>query len=236
MNYEDFKATFMAALRDSRIPVMGSSNERLDLQHMDRTFEVFLQPLGDQDVEPFFVSGKVWWQWRALHTARTSTREEDMLNTLFGGGEDVFGMDTDKPSLRVDIQMQANLLWGHGMPLPKRTVWAKWAHEVHTRLEYIERVVQEETSRQIEDGRPEILAWRGDPEARVVVGAAGELTLEQVKVSAFQIIELPRIWDDPEREADAHPHAQLNAMFTRIRSSLHAWKECVDHLITKHSG
>jgi len=89
--------------------------------------------------------------------------------------------------------------------------------------------VPEETTRETKEG-VEILAWQGEPVARVAIAPGGELKLESVKVSAFQLIELPRIWDDPDRKADEHPHHQLDALFKRVRAAMHAWREGIDHL------
>lgn len=60
--------------------------------------------------------------------------------------------------------------------------------------------------------------------------AIGELRLEAISVSAFQMIDLPRKWDDPERDPDDDPHEQLRAMFARVRAALHARGEVMDHL------
>jgi hypothetical protein len=209
---------------------MGFTDEKLDLRHMDRTYELGIEPVGPQDVEPWFVSGKVSFTWRSLHAARTSTREEDVLVELLGR-EEAHEMATNQPVLRVDVEMQANLPRGKAMPMPKPAVWAEWADEVMTRLENIERVVPEATSRETDDGLLEILAWQGEPVANVTIAPGGELRLENIEIVAFQMIELPRIFDDPDR-ADDDPHEQLVALFRRVKASLHAWKDGIDHLRT----
>jgi len=186
MSYEAFKSAFQAALQESGLPTLGFVTEKLDLNDLDRIYEVGVEPIGGQDVEPFFVSGKVWWRWAALHTARTATREEDMLMQLFGGAQDAYEMQTERSLVRVDIEMQTNLPWGKAIPMPTPAIWAKWAHEVMTRLETVERVVQEDTTRETDDGMLEILAWQGNPVAKVAIARGGELKLESIKVSAFQ--------------------------------------------------
>ncbi len=45
---------------------------------------------------------------------------------------------------------------------------------------------------------------------KLTCGAAGDLKLESVEVSAFLLIELPRRWDDPDRRQDEHPAQQLH--------------------------
>lgn len=116
------------------------------------------------------------------------------------------------------------------IPMPKAAVWAKWAWEAVERLEEIERLVPEERVRDGEAGMPEILAWQGDPSIKSTCGVDGELKLTGVELSAWQSIELPRVWDDPEREPDDDPADHLAAMFGRVRAALQAWTEVLDHL------
>ncbi|WP_159397605.1 hypothetical protein [Sorangium cellulosum] len=80
------------------------------------------------------------------------------------------------------------------------------------------------------DGSVAILAWQDDPSVRLVCGPAGELRLHAIELSAWQAIDLPRRWDDPDRERDEPPYAQLAALLARVRSSLFAWMEVLDHL------
>ena len=106
----------------------------------------------------------------------------------------------------------------------------RWAHEARGRLERIEPLVPAETMREGRDGLPEILAWQGEPEARVQCGPDGELWLHGIELSSWQAIELPRKWDDSSRRPDAPPDAQLAAMFARVKLALNAWMEVMDHL------
>jgi hypothetical protein len=47
MNYETFRAGFSAALRDSRLKHLGGGGtESLDLQTMDRTYQIVVEPIG----------------------------------------------------------------------------------------------------------------------------------------------------------------------------------------------
>jgi hypothetical protein len=61
---------------------------------------------------------------------------------------------------------------------------------------------------------------RGSRVSRAVhtlCGPDGQLTLEGVEVAAWQAVEVPRIFDDPDQEPDAGPHEELSAMFRRAR-------------------
>lgn len=58
----------------------------------------------------------------------------------------------------------------------------------------------------------------------------GELRLDSLTISAFQGIDLPRRWDDDEREPDDSPDELLAQLFARVKSALYAWGEVMDHL------
>lgn len=232
MNYDDFKATFLAALSDSGLPTFGllSGGEVLDLRSMDRTLTVHVEPMGRQIGGPFHVTGTISWRWDALQTARTATTEEDLLATLLGR-EGTEHVGTERPWLRVDVKLRATLEAGKSIPMPAAKTWTRWSREAIGRLENVEPLVTEEVTRETADGHHAVLAWQGDPEISVTCNELGELRLESISVRAFQGIDLPRRWDDPELEPDDGPHEQLAAMFHRLRVALYAWGEVMDHLV-----
>ena len=86
-----------------------------------------------------------------------------------------------------------------------------------------------DVARETTDGHLEILAWQGEPEIKLTCTPLGELRLQSVEIGAFQIIELPRRWDDPDREPDDGPQDQLAAMFRRVKAALVAWVDVMDH-------
>ena len=231
VNYDEFKAAFLQSLRESRLPTIGSSpnEEVLDLHSTDRTVTVYVEPI-DRDIGGrFHVRGVVSWRWDALQAARTRSTEEDLLTELLGreGSHDV---ETGRPWLRVDIKLRAGLEYGKSIAMPSAATWQKWGEEALGRLENVERLVDEEVTRELPDGNLAILAWQGDPEIKVTCDHLGELRLHSISVSAFQGIDLPRRWDDSEREPDDEPHDQLAKMFKRVKAALHAWGEVMDHL------
>jgi hypothetical protein len=233
VRYEDFKTAWNEALRESRLPSIGGvdgGEETLDLRSMDRTYQVYVEPLGGQHQQPFHVTAKLWWRWDAALTARMRTTEEDLLTELLGR-EGNHEIETARPWLRVDIALCASAPYGKPLPMPTKATWAQWVREAMGRLERIEPVIPEENVREADDGRLEILGWRGEPEIKVICGADGELKLESVELSAWQAIELPKQWDDSEKEPGEDPERQLREMFARVRSALHAWMEVMDHLL-----
>ncbi|MBL0194009.1 MAG: hypothetical protein IPQ09_07245 [Myxococcales bacterium] len=172
------------------------------------------------------MAASISFEWSALQAARAATCEEDLIAELLG---DDGGVETERPSLRVDIKLHAGLPSGKRIPMPAATVWAKWSREALARLEKVEPLIAEDAVRETPEGRLAILAWQGDPEAKITCNPLGELRLESLTVRAFQSIDLPRTWDDPAREPDEAPHAQLRAMFERVRAALYAWGEVMDH-------
>ena len=236
MTYDEFKQTWGRALRDSGLPILSAHDgkETLDLRSMDRRFESYVEPVGGQEAEPFHVAASLSWCWDALATARTSTTEEDMLTEVLGR-ERVWRhkVRTERSALRVDVSLGASLPYGKAIPMPAPLMWSNWAREVHGRLERIEPLVPEKNTRESRDGRLEILAWQADPIVKVICGPGGELRLEGVEIAAGQLIELPRRWDDSERKHDEHPAAQIHELFGRVRASLQAWMQAVDHLLPR---
>ena len=236
MTYEEFMQAWVLARKESGLPLLGAheGKETLDTRSLSRTFEMYVEPLGGQEAEPFHIAAALSWRWDALMTARTATTEEDMLTQVLGrervGGHKV---RTEPSPLRVDVSLRASLPYGKAIAMPTPMVWARWAREVHERLEHIEPLVPKKTTREARDGQLEILAWQTDPTAKVACEPGGELRLEAVEIAAGQLIELPRHWDDSERRADEHPAGQLHELFHRVRASLHAWMQAVDHLLPR---
>ncbi len=231
MTYEEFKQAWVEALRESMLPCIGVElvEEFLGLRSMERVVKSFVEPFGGQHAEPFHVTAALAYRWDALQTARTATTE-DLLGELLGR-EGSRKPRTAHPWLRVDVTLRASTQSGKELALPPPHAWQRWARETLGRLENIEPLLPAETVR---DGRsgllPEILAWQSEPELRVLCSPAGELKLRSVEVAAWQAIEVPRMWDDPDRRPDKRPDAQLAAMFKRLRAALNAWMEALDHL------
>lgn len=77
----------------------------------------------------------------------------------------------------------------------------------------------------------EILAWQGEPEARLLCSREGDLRLRSVEVSAWQAVVLARKWGDPSRKPDTGTAKQLRELFARVKAALQAWVELTDHLL-----
>ncbi len=219
----------MRGLRESKLEVMGlRARETIDLESTDRTFKVFVEPLGGSDAEPFHVSAVLSWTWDSLNTARAATTEEDMLTELFGRDAES-DLVTELPRLRVDVELHAGLLFGKPLKMPSQGAWASWAREVIGRLKDTEPLIPTAHAREDAHGHLEVLAWQGAPEAKISCSPTGELALEAVSIAAMQLLPLPRTFDRAV-EPDEHPDEQLAAMFHRVRASLLAWMQALTNL------
>jgi hypothetical protein len=77
-----------------------------------------------------------------------------------------------------------------------------------------------------------VLAWQGAPKAKLSCRPSGELELESVSIEAMQIMTLPRTVDSDE-PPDESSVDQLRDVFHRLRASLTAWMQSLDHLKKK---
>jgi hypothetical protein len=151
-----------------------------------------------------------------------------MLTELFDR-EAADRLRTERPWLRVDISLCASLEYGKAIAMPPPATWVRWSREALARLERVEPLIGEGPSRSTRLGEV-VLAWQGEPKVEAICNAFGELKLQSITLEGFQGIDLPRHFDDPDRDEDEPPHAQLLDMLGRVRAALYAWGEVMDHL------
>jgi hypothetical protein len=229
VDYDTFRQIWIKALHASRLPNLGPhATELLDIRHLERSYRSYVEPLGGQDAPPFHVTAELSWVWHATNTVRGTRTDSDMLSEMLGRDQ-VEELVTDRPFIRVDIKLRASGPFDKPLPMPGKAAWAKWVEETMARLDRIEPLLPDEVVRENRMGMTEVLGWQGSPTAKVACERGGELRLERVEIAAFQIIELPRLIDDAE-EPDAGPDEELEKLFTRVRASLLAWMQALDHL------
>jgi hypothetical protein len=225
MNYEQFRAVWNQALTEAGVgPHLFPPAETVDLGNMDRTYQVYIHLPPSQEVKPFHVTARLSWTWDALQAARTATTEEDAL-MLFLGDERRWE-DTERPWLRVDVRLRATLPRGSTLPLPQPTRWRDWLADVNERLEPLLS-----TGWETGDDELIVLAHRGEPEAEVRLAADGQLSLARVSLSAWEGINLPRQWDDPDRQRDEHPYDQLADFIERVWEAMEEWNQSSARLL-----
>jgi len=224
MNYDHFRTAWREALDTARLlPFVTWPTETIDLGWMSRTHSTIVRFPAEQHVRPFYVTARLNWQWDALLSARSVTREEDVLMELLGEDSDHY--DSEQPWLRVDVTLRASLPTDSPMPRPRISTWQRWVTEVTDRLApLLPKDVEEEK------GNLRALSWCGEPTAQFQCAPGGRLYLTSVELSAWQRIDLPRQWDDPDHEQDPEPDAQLVDFAGRMREALQVWEDSLRHL------
>ena len=228
MTYAKLKLAFDAALAGSGLAARADASERLDLHDLERTYEVFVEPADGQLAEPFHVGATLLWEWTAFNEARSATSEEEMLMAILGRDHGAV-IGTERPWLQVFVTLQGVLSMGQSMPMPPQSALHAWAQEVVGRLGRTEPLLPGEAVEEINDGDP-LMGWPGTPQVRAGCAQDGVLMLERVELLVWETVDLPRIWEDPERRDDG-PEEQLQALFARVRRAFHLWTETLDHLV-----
>ena len=229
VDYETFRTLWIDGLQASRLQIIGAQGtETLNTRNLDRSYQIHFEPVGGQDAPPFHVKGTLSWRWTALNTSRGIFRDGDALSEMLGRDQ-TEDLVTNRPYIRIDIELSASAPYGKPLPMPSKTAWAKWVEETVERLDHIEPLLPNEVIRKNRMGMTEVLAWQGDPQVQALCAPGGELMLEKVAIAAFQIMELPRLLDSPDRE-DEGPESQIQELFGRVRASLMAWMQALDHL------
>jgi len=81
-----------------------------------------------------------------------------------------------------------------------------------------------------------VLSAHGDPEAELRCDPDGRLYLTGVHLSAWQSIDLPRQWDNPDREPDDWPEVELADFIERVRRALQEWEGGLVHLYSQEAA
>ena len=226
MNYDTFRTLLHEALSEAGLlPFPPWPSEKIDLRDMSRMYEIYIHMHDRRRAEPFHICLKLDWRWDALQSARTSTTEEDLLVQLFG--EDGYDLDTERPWLRVDVTLSATLLMGEPLPMPENDAWQRWAGEMMQRMATL---LPDEIPGAGGENATSLLFWRGDPVAQLECHPDGQLYLTGVELRAWQGINLPRQWDNPDRPPDGWSDAQLAGFADRLHQALQEWEDCLVHL------
>lgn len=225
MNYEQFRAVWHQALAEAGVSLGPfGPKETVDLRDMSRTYEVYGQVARLKQIEPFHVTACLSWTWDAMLSARAATTEEDALMLFLG--DERRHEDTERPWLRVDVTLSATLPWGSPLPVPAPDQWRDWLADVNERLELLLS-----TEWETRDEKTAFFASRSEPEAEVQPATDGQLYLTGVKLSAWEGIDLPRQWDDPDREQDEDPSEQLADFVERVWEAMDEWNQSLAHLL-----
>ena len=171
--------------------------------------------------EPFHVGATISFRWDPFDAARSYTCEEDLLTELFGRRA---ARSTQLRLVRVDINLRATLPYGSTTPMPAPDVWASWVASVEEKRE------NALTGRRRR--KRAVPAWRGDLEIEGRTTPVGAFSFHGISVPAYEMIVVPRIWDDPRRrEREASAAQQIDGLAGRFRGALDAWTASVGELV-----
>jgi len=143
-------------------------------------------------------------------------------------GQDGYDLTTEQPWLRVDVKLNATLPWDSPLPMPEDEAWRCWATEALSRLAPILPTESEDDEHGLK-----VLSSHSYPEARLQCDPDGDLYLTGVYFSAWQGINLAREWDNPDRERDGWPEAELGEFTSRVRRALQEWEKSLEHIPIK---
>ncbi len=225
MNHEQFRNAVVDELTEAGMPIgpLGLS-EHLDLHHGDRRVTLDLPDFGRESDGVFTCWMTVEWTWRALHSARAATTEEDVLTELFGHRE--LMLQTEAGVVRLDVTLKATAHWNASLSLPDWATWGRWSGAVHAALEPLLGLQTVE----VEGGRARALGgWEG-PSVELACDAAGQLTLSRLEARAFELVDVPRQWDDPQRPPDPAPRDHLAELAERLSQARQRWRAALEEL------
>ena len=228
MRYDEFRDRLQEALREAGLflPHADRPTEPIDLGTTERRWRVFVFRNSPQKAEPFHVSAKISFAWSPFESARSYTCEEDLLSELLGRKERP--TKTEPRILRVDIVLRASLPYGSTTPMPEPQVFGPWIAAVGEKLD--ESLPAETRGR----GRSAvIMGYRGEVDVEAKHTVEGVPSLKGLSLSAFRMVQVPRVWNDSERgDAEKGAGKQLDQLARRFKSALDGWTGQVAELAT----
>ena len=229
MDYPQFRTWFLEALDAAGLMrALPWPVEAVSLDSMRRTYRIIVRR-SVQQPRPFTVDATLSWEWDAALAARSATSEEDLLIGLLG--RDGYYLVTEQPWLRMDVTLTASLPMDSPIPMPEADTWRRWAAEVNARLSPLLPIESEDDQHLMGDEYGlRVLSSRSEPTAQLSCDPdTGRLYLTCVELSAWQGIDLPRQWDNSDREPDLPPGAQLADFAERVYHALREWAVCLEH-------
>ena len=226
MRYDEFRDQLQDALHETGLfsKYVDRPTEVIDLASADWRWEVFVYRDAPESVNPFHVSAKISFRWSAANAARGHTCEEDLLAELLGRRMRL--PKTQRRWTRVDLELYATLPYGSTTPIPEPQVFKSWTHSVGEKLDKLLTDFQERQGRIVA-----VMGSREEVKIEAKWKAEGDLSLTGISVSAFQLVRVPRVWDDPlRREAEKGNGKELARLAGRFKQALDEWINSVSEL------
>ena len=218
MRYEEFRDRLKEAIQGTDLSNVGPTqpSETIDLYSTDRVWRMWIGPTYGREAEPFHVFCRIRFRWSPLNASRSDTCEEDLLTELYG--REGYSTHTVPSLIRVDISLRASLPYGSTTPMLLPEIWRSWSDSVEAGLD--EALPRADTYEE-QSLLPVVRGGRGDVEVEARCSEGGELSLAGLSVSAFRLVPVPRVWDDPdkrEEEPDFDDH--LVELADRIKEAV----------------
>ena len=226
MRYDEFRDHLQIALHNAGLlgQRLGNPTETIDLENMERRWKVHIIGTSN-DTEPFHVTAKIAFNWNPFNIARSYTCEEDLLTELLGRAKSA--AKTEPRFARVDLELYARLPYGSTTAIPEAQTFGSWADSIKQKLD---KAFTESKRRQ---GR--LVAVLGAVEEIRVESecdSAGRLSVTGVSISGFRIVQVPRMWDDPDRRnAEKDPSTEFSKLAQKFKYSLDEWRSGIAELV-----
>jgi hypothetical protein len=221
LRYEEFRDIWTVMLERHGL-LIHQPSETIDLTTTGRHWEGYTGHSLPQRAEPFHITAMLEYRWDPLENARSFTCEEDLLTELVGRKHRPTA--TQPRLIRVDFTLNATLEYGKTVPLPPPEIWGPWTDSLAEKFEKLLPISG--------GGRKAVVvSWRGELEIQARAALDGTLALSGMSIPAFEMVRLPRVWDDPaRREKERDAGAQLDRLARRFRSALDVWMSSVAEL------
>lgn len=227
MRYEEFRDSLRGALEDVGLGFAHARHvvETVELGTGRQCWEGRVDAPPGAKVDPFYVSAAISFRWSPLESARSSTCEEDLLTELVGRRASR-ATKTSPRFVRVDLNLAATLPYGSTTPVPQSDVLSAWTTSVS---EHLDEILTDIRQRQ---GRvTAVLGHVGEVEAGCRCAADGVLSMTGLSVSAFRLVRVPRVWDDPERrQAERSVVREMERLAAPARAAFDCWAQGIAEL------
>lgn len=226
MRYDEFRDRLKDALGNAGfvLPYSGCVEETIDVASTKRQCRFLLWQNGRPKMEPFHVSAIVGFAWSPFDSARSFTCEEDLLTEMLGRKDRP--VKTERRLLRVDLSLFASLPYGSVSPVSDTPFLGPWSARLGDALDdlLVDVKLRRNRIRSIKGSRDEI-------QVETRCGRDGTLLLRALSVSAFRLVCVPRIWDDPERrEAEQGAGEELDRVARTFKDAGYAWAAAIAEL------
>lgn len=227
MRYDEFRTQLRDALRKVGLdqPDNIPPSDQIDVSTTDRRWTMRSHCPASR-AEPFHVSANVSFRWNPFQSARSYTREEDLLAEL-RGTHATRRTRTHPRFIRVDFELFATLPYDSIAPIPTSAILRPWTRALEERLEPFL------PSEDLAPGRSlDVRGGRMPLEVDARTARDGSLSLSALRLRSFRMVKVPRIWDDPEsREREKGIERELETLTRRFRDALGAWVDSARDLV-----